>query len=204
MEDIYTFSMLLSIIAFTMTSTMTPGPNNIMLLSSGLTFGYKRTLSHMSGVIFGYPIMLFFIGFGLGIVFEKFPFILPFLKIVGSLYLLWMAYKIATNINEYDTNNIKGEPFSFLQAALFQWINPKGWIMGITAISIFITSTQQRYQQVMILSSVYLVSAIISTNVWTMGGVLLKNILKNQRYISVFNKMMALLLVVSVVPFVIE
>lgn len=204
MEHIYTLSLIISIVTFALTSTLTPGPNNIMLLSSGLTFGYRRTFPHMLGIIIGFPIMIICIGLGLGMIFQQYHSLFHILKIVGALYLLWMAYKIATNVNEYDTNTIEGEPFSFWQAVLFQWVNVKGWIVAITSISIFVTSVDQTSFQVFIIAFVYLLGAVIATNLWVLGGVILKKILKNQNYISIFNKVMAFLLIISIIPFVIE
>lgn len=204
MENIYTISMLVSLATFTLSSVMTPGPNNIMLLSSGLTFGYKRTIPHILGVFIGFPIMVILVGLGLGVVFERFPIVLNILKVIGMLYLLWMAYKIATNIDSYDMKHIHGEPFSFFQAALFQWVNPKAWIMAITAISVFVSSVENSLIQVFIVAFVYMLSGIISTNSWALGGVLLKKLLRNGKMISIFNKVMAFLLVVSIIPFVIE
>lgn len=204
MEHFYTFSMLLSIATFTFSTVMTPGPNNIMLLSSGLTFGYKRTLPHILGVMLGFPMMVVLVGFGMGVIFDKYPFILSVLKIVGFFYLLWMAYKIATNISIYEVKDREGKPFSFLQAAAFQWVNPKAWIMAITSISIFVTSIENPFIQVLSVATIYLLSGVISTNTWALGGVLLKQVLKSKKSVSIFNKTMAFLLIISVLPFILE
>jgi threonine/homoserine/homoserine lactone efflux protein len=204
METVYSVAMLVSLGTFTFSSTMTPGPNNIMLLSSGLTFGYKRSIPHITGVVVGFPFMVFLIGIGLGIVFNNFPIILTLLKIIGMLYLLWMAYKIATNVDSYNMQNTHGKPFSFFQAVLFQWVNPKAWIMAITVISLFVTSQKDSLLQIMIVVSVYILSAVISTNIWALGGVFLKRVLQTAKMVSIFNKIMAFLLVVSIIPFVID
>lgn len=204
MDSIYSLTMLLSIGAFTLSTVLTPGPNNIMLLSSGLTFGYKKTVPHILGIIIGFPIMVLLVGFGMGIVFENYPIILSILKLVGMIYLLWMAYKIATNVSGYELQKQNVKPFTFFQAAVFQWVNPKAWIMAITSISLFVTSIENYTVQVVIVAFVYLLSGVISTNSWTLGGVALKTILKSQKSISYFNKLMAFLLVISIIPFVIE
>ena len=104
MDDFFTLAIILSLFTFTMTTTLSPGPNNILVLSSGLTYGYKKTLPHMLGVIIGFPLMVILIGLGAGIVFEKFPFVLDILKYLGILYLLWMAYKIVSATNNYEIN----------------------------------------------------------------------------------------------------
>ena len=119
MEEFYTVAMIISIATFTLSTVTSPGPNNIMLLSSGLTFGYKKTIPHMTGIIIGFPLMVVLVGLGLGVVFERFPLILSVLKIVGILYLFWMAYKIANNSSSYDVQTSEdSKPFTFLQAAL--------------------------------------------------------------------------------------
>ncbi|WP_419763519.1 MAG: LysE family translocator [Arcobacter sp.] len=203
MQEFYTFTMLLSIATFTVSSTMTPGPNNIMLLSSGLTFGYKRTIPHILGVTLGFSLMILLVGLGFGIIFEKFPIVLKVLKVVGIVYLLWMAYKIATSKGGMQIKH-KSKPFTFIQAALFQWINPKGWIMSLTSISIFVTSKNDSITQVLIISFIFLLSGMLSTNTWTIGGVALKRFIKEESHVRKFNMTMAILLVASVIPFIFE
>lgn len=205
MQEFYTITMLLSIATFTLSTVMTPGPNNIMLLSSGLTFGYKRTLAHMWGVIIGFPIMVLLVGLGLGFAFEKFPLLFTFLKFIGIAYLFWMAYKIANNKSSFEINeNSESKPFTFLQSALFQWVNPKAWIMAITSVSIFITNNEESIFQVIIIAFIYFLSSLISTNTWAYGGVVLKRFIKEEKSVQKLNIAMALLLIVSVLPFIFE
>jgi len=205
MEEFYTVAMIISIATFTISTVTTPGPNNIMLLSSGLTFGYKKTIPHMSGIIVGFPFMVVLVGLGMGVIFEKFPIILSILKIVGILYLFWMAFKIANNTNSYEVEEgQKSEPFTFFQAAIFQWVNPKAWIMAITAISIFVTANENSYLQVITIAFIYLLSSIISTNSWAFGGVVLKKFIKNESSVKKLNIIMAVLLIASVLPIIFE
>lgn len=205
MEDFYTLTMILSIATFTLSTVLTPGPNNIMLLSSGLTFGYKRSLPHIFGIVFGFPVMVVLVGLGIGIIFEQFPFIFTILKVIGILYLFWMAYKIATNTSGYDVDaNKESKPFTFFQSALFQWVNPKAWIMAITATTVFVTSAQNSFLQVCTIALIYLLSGVISTNSWALGGVVLNKFIKDEKSVKKFNIAMAVLLVVSVLPFIFE
>ena len=202
MNQFYTLTMIISIASFGLASTMTPGPNNIMLLSSGLTFGYKRTLPHALGITFGFPLMVICVGLGVGKIFEIFPFIYTTLKVVGISYLLWMAWHIANTKGSLDTANKKDKPFTFLQAALFQWINPKAWVIAITSTAAFITDHQIASIQVMIISSIYFFCAIFSTNSWALGGVMLRRFIQNERFVQIFNITMAVLIVGSILPFV--
>lgn len=202
MNQFYTLTMILSITSFGLASTMTPGPNNIMLLSSGLTFGYKRTIPHALGVNFGFPVMVICVGLGVGKLFEAFPFIYAVLKVVGIVYLLWMAWHIANTKGTLNTENTNDKPFTFLQAALFQWINPKAWVMAVTSTAAFITDHQIAYIQVMIISIIFFFCALLSTNSWSLGGVVLKRFIQNERIVQIFNITMAFLIVGSIVPFV--
>lgn len=204
MDQFYTLTMIISIASFALASTMTPGPNNIMLLSSGLTFGYKRTIPHALGVNFGFPVMMLCVGLGVGKLFEVFPFIYIILKVAGISYLLWMAWHIANTKGSGSTENKKDKPFTFLQAALFQWINPKAWVMAVTSTAAFITDHKIAFIQVTIISCIYFICAIFSTNLWSLGGVMLKRFIQNERLVQIFNIAMAILIVGSILPFVLK
>ena len=204
-QNFYTLTMIISIITFAFSTVMTLGPNNIMLLSSGLTFGFKRTLAHMFGIILGFPTMVLIIGFGLGTLLEQFPIIFRILKIIGILYLIWMAYKIANNKSTYDcdtTSNSK--PFTLIQGAMFQWLNPKAWIMAITAIYVFVTSDENSTYQVIFIAFIYFLVSFISTSTWAIGGVIIKKFIKNEKIVQRFNIFMAFFLVLSVVPIILK
>lgn len=205
MQDFYTTAVILSIATFTMSTVMSPGPNNIMLLSSGLTFGYKKTMPHMFGIILGFPLMVLIIGLGLGALFERFPIVLKVLKIIGILYLFWMAYKIARNTSSYEIGEEnKSKSFTFMQSVLFQWVNPKAWIMAITSISVFVSSDENSMFQVVLIAIIYFLSLCISSNIWAFGGILLKKFIRNSKSVQKVNIIMALLLVVSVLPMLFE
>jgi len=204
MSQFYTLTMILSIFFFALASTITPGPNNIMLLSSGLTFGYKRTIPHALGIIFGFPLMVICVGTGIGKLFDVVPFSHTILKIVGICYLFWMAWHIANSKGSPDAGNKTDKPFTFFQAAFFQWINPKAWIMAATSTTAFITDHQIAFIQVMIISVIYFFCAVFSTNSWALGGVILKKIIRNERAVQIFNIIMAILIIGSIIPFIFE
>jgi len=203
MQEIYTYTMLVSITSFAIATAFTPGPNNLMLLSSGLTFGYKRTLAHILGVAIGFPIMVLAVGLGVGTVLEHYPLVYKVLKVLGIGYLLWMAWHIANtqgSLNREEQQNDK--PFTFIQAALFQWVNPKAWIMAMTAISTFTTQSAEVEYQVGVIAFIYLAVGVFSTHSWALGGVFLHKWLESEKAIRTFNRVMALLIVLSVVPFI--
>ena len=183
---------------------MTPGPNNIMLLSSGLTFGYKRTIPHILGVVIGFPVMTIFVGLGLGEFFKLYPFTFIILKIIGILYLLWLAWKIANATPNFNENDANEQPLKFMPIVLFQWVNPKNWIKIITAMSVYVTSVEHATTQIIIITIIFLLTVLVSANSWAMGGVFLKKLIKSDRGIKRFNVIMALLLILSILPTLID
>lgn len=200
-----TLTLLLPIISFAVATAFTPGPNNLMLLSSGLTFGYKRSLGHIIGVAAGFPMMVLAVGLGVGMMLELYPTVYKVLKVVGFGYLLWMAWHIANTQGSMQAERYSNDkPFTFIQAALFQWVNPKAWIMAVTAISSFTTQSTELWYQIVIIAFVYLIVGVFSTHSWALGGVLLSRWLKSERVIRNFNRVMALLIVASVLPFMFE
>jgi len=149
--------------------------------------------------------MVLIVGLGMGALFEKFPMVLTVLKFIGILYLFWMAYKIANNSSSYDVeDNNESKPFSFIQAAMFQWVNPKAWIMAITSISIFVTSNEHGITQIIIISFIYFLSGCVSCNTWAFGGTVLKRFIKSEKSVQRLNIAMAILLVASVLPIIFE
>jgi threonine/homoserine/homoserine lactone efflux protein len=202
MELLYTTTTLLSIITFAIATAFTPGPNNLMLLSSGLTFGYKRTLPHIFGVAFGFPVMVLAVGLGVDVLFGLHPWIYPALKVMGLLYLLWMAWNIATSSGTIMIDKKATKPFTFIQSALFQWVNPKAWMMAVTVTSTYTDVDKSMFWQVLVLALVYAVVGIGSTHSWALGGTFLTKWLKSEGSVRVFNVVMAVLIVGSVLPFV--
>jgi threonine/homoserine/homoserine lactone efflux protein len=126
--------LLVALIGFAFVTSVTPGPNNLMLLASGVNFGFRRTMPHMLGVGFGFMFMILVLGLGLSAVFVAYPVAHDALRVVGGAYMLWLAWKIA-NAGAVGDGTSSGTPLTFLQAALFQWVNPKAWVMGIAAIA---------------------------------------------------------------------
>ena len=127
---------ILPLAMFAFVSSVTPGPNNVMLTASGASFGYRRSIPHMLGICLGVVVMVLLIGTGLGKLFEAEPRIYTLLKYVGAAYLIWLAWKIARSAS-VDQGQSGNRPLSFLQAAAFQWVNPKAWIMAVGVVATY-------------------------------------------------------------------
>ena len=197
--EIYSTALLTSIFAFFFATSITPGPNNIMLLSSGLTFGYRKTVPHLLGVVLGFPLMALIVGLGLGKIFESYPVVLTILKIIGTAYLLWLAWKIANSTPSLNEDESSKQPLKFIPIVLFQWVNPKNWIKIITAMSVYVHSAENALSQIIIITIIFLSTVIVSANSWTLGGVALKRFIKNTKAIRAFNISMAVLLILSII-----
>ncbi len=189
---------MIALIGFSFVSSITPGPNNIMLLASGVNFGFRRTIPHMCGIGFGFGVLLLAVGFGLREVFEEFPLLQTLIKIAGAIYLLYLAWKIAGS-GPIEAAEAGGKPMSFLAAALFQWVNPKAWVMAITAMTVY-TGQPDFTTSVFIVCASFMVVNFPSVSVWCGFGAGLREWLSDPAKLKVFNTAMAVLLVASLWP----
>lgn len=194
----------LAILVFAVSSTITPGPNNIMILTSGLNFGIKRSLPHLLGICIGFPLMVAAVGMGFSQVFERFPIIHELIKVLGVAYLLYLAWLMARSSTQQLESGRNTNPLTFIQAALFQWVNPKAWVMASGAVAAYTTQSTDMLLQVMVISLSFFVVAFPCVGVWLFFGSALKRILQRSAYQRLFNLSMALLLVVSVLPVIME
>ncbi|KAA0952760.1 LysE family translocator [Pseudomonas sp. ANT_H12B] len=195
--------LLLGFALFALVTSITPGPNNTMLLASGVNFGFNRTIPHMLGITCGFFVLVVAVGFGLGAVFQTYPLLYSVLRYVGAAYLLYLAWKIAHSGPVSDTEQGEAKPISYLGAAAFQWVNPKAWIMAIGAISTY-TPMQGYFTNVIVIAAVFALINLPSVGVWAACGTLLRNVLKDRRWLRLFNWGMAALLVVSLYPLLLE
>ena len=179
-------------------TSITPGPNNMMLMASGANFGLARTLPHMLGVSLGHGFMTFVLGLGLVQVFESFPTVRIVLTVLCSAYLLWLAWKIA-NAAPPKEGGETGSPLTFLQAAAFQWVNPKAIFMSITAQTNYAPEGAGWWGALMV-AGVFACINLPSVSVWAWMGVQVKRFLGTGARLRAFNILMALLLVASLVP----
>ncbi|MEN0036654.1 MAG: LysE family translocator [Cellvibrio sp.] len=189
----------LALILFVIATSITPGPNNILILASGVNYGIKKSLPHFFGINVGFPLVIIAAGLGAGILFKQFPVLHTLLKVVGICYLLYLAYRVATASTD-KLNTEKKKPFTFIQAALFQWVNPKAWIMAIGAVVTFASAGGNYLVQVGTITLAFIFFGLPCTGLWLLFGASLKNLLSNPVRIRIFNWVMALLLVASLVP----
>lgn len=197
-------SFYIPLFLFCISSTITPGPNNLMLLISSIRFGVRKTLSHYLGVCLGFPFMVLIIGLGLESIFVSHPRLHTVIKVVGGIYMLWLAFKIILSSNFDDEKS--SEPLSFIQAALFQWINPKAWIMAIGVVSTYtvVSTDMSLLLQVIIITVIYMIVSFLCTGFWLFGGSSVKRILNNENHLRVFNLILGLLLILSIVLMIFE
>ncbi len=185
---------------FSFVGAMTPGPNNLMLMASGTNFGFARTVPHMAGVALGYWLMVLLIGLGLGAVITAVPWLMTALKVASTVYLLYLAWKIATSpppsIDGVDSG---ARPLTFLQAAAFQWVNPKGWTIALTAVAVY-APAGDRVLGALWVTGVIALAGFPSVIVWSAAGVQLRRLLHRPRAYRAFNVVAALLLVASLYP----
>jgi len=192
-----TFSVIVALAAFAFVTTVTPGPNNLMLLASGANFGFKKTLPHMVGIVVGLSALTLVVGGGLMALFEAYPILNTWLSILSAAYLLWLAWKIATAA-PLKENDGKGKPMTLLQAAAFQWVNPKAWAMGLSAITLY--APNKTLASVLIVASVFAVVSFPAISVWAWLGIVVRQWLNSHTRYRVFNISMALLLIASLYP----
>ncbi|MEO0344083.1 MAG: LysE family translocator [Pseudomonadota bacterium] len=191
------WSVLLPLSWFAFVSSITPGPNNLMLMASGVNFGFRRTIPHMLGIGIGFTVMVLLVGLGLAQIFERYPWTNIALTIFSVIYMLWLAWKIANAAAPQD-GEVGGTPMTFVQAALFQWVNPKAWAMALGAITIYAADNS-----IAAVSFVAIVFGLINlpcVSVWTLLGVAVKELLQDPRYLRAFNWTMAGFLVASLYP----
>ena len=191
-------SFILPLALFAFVSSITPGPNNVMLTASGASFGYQRSVPHMLGVTLGAVIMVLLVGAGLGTVFEREPRLYELLKYLGAAYLVWLAFKIACSAS-LDQGRAGARPLNFWQAAAFQWVNPKAWIMTVGIVATY--TPRDGFAANLLLSAVVLgLVNYPSISVWTLFGSALGRALRSPQALRNFNFAMGGLLLLSLYP----
>ena len=192
-----------AVLFFAFSTTITPGPNNVMIMSSGVNYGVKASVPHWLGICLGFPLMVLLVGLGFGVVFERYPHLHQLIKVLGVAYLIWLAWHIASAAPTAIEQG-KAKPFSFMQAALFQWINGKAWVMASGAVAAFTTMGGVYWLEVSVITAAFLLVAFPCVGIWLIFGAALRSILTKAEFQRIFNISMAIILVLSVVPVMIE
>ena len=193
-----TYELLIGLIGFAVASSITPGPNNLMLMASGANFGFRRTIPHMVGISLGHAFMVMLVGLGLGKLFDTYPVAQTVLQVLSTGYLLYLAWKIA-NAAPPQEGVARGKPFTFFQAAAFQWVNPKAWYMAVYAVTNY-TPPGEGYWPVLIVAGVFAATNQPSVAIWVAMGTQIKRLLTRPRFLRAFNWTMAGLLILTLVP----
>lgn len=194
--------LILTLVAFAFLSAGTPGPNNVMLMASGMNYGFRRSLGHITGVALGFPLMIVAVGLGLSQLFAIVPWLEMALKYVCAAYLIYLAYKIATarpKIAEGGTLEMSGNPLTFVQAAAFQWVNPKAWVMATTALTVYalpLSSTGNAFA----VAAAFAFAGTFTASSWTALGDRLRLFFSDPVRLRIFNAVAAVLLLATLIP----
>ncbi|MDQ2094516.1 LysE family translocator [Rhodalgimonas zhirmunskyi] len=193
-----THDLFLALLGFAFVSSITPGPNNLMLMASGANFGFRRTVPHMLGIACGFMVMVVLVGTGLMQVFDAWPPVRTILTVLSVAYLAWLAWKIAHAAAPGSGGQESARPFSFFQAALFQWVNPKAWTMTLTAITLY--APGREWAPVVLVALAFGAVNLPSVSVWAFMGQRLRLWLTSPRRLRAFNWTMAALLLATLYP----
>ncbi len=189
----------IALVVYAFVTSITPGPNNFMLLASGVNFGFRRTIPHMLGIGAGFLSLLLAVGFGLGAVLTAFPALHLFLKIAGGVYLLYLAWRIAMSRSLGKAGDKTARPMTFLEAAAFQWVNPKAWVMAVTAMAVY-ANPDAPFLSVVLIAAAFAAVNVPSVSTWAGFGTALRGFLADPVRLKWFNICMGLLLAATLWP----
>ncbi len=194
-----TNDLLLALIVFAFVTSITPGPNNFMLLASGVNFGFRRTIPHMLGIGGGFLSLLLGVGFGLGALLTAYPSLHLALKLAGGAYLLYLAWRIAMSRSLSEKDGKAARPMTFLEAAAFQWVNPKAWVMAVTAMAVY-ADPAAPFLSVLVVALAFALVNLPSVSTWAGFGMALRGFLADPVRLKWFNIAMGVALAVSLWP----
>ena len=195
-------NLFIALISFYFVMYVTPGPNNAMVLTSGIKFGYIKTIPHMSGITIGHVIQVVLVCLGLGKLFQLFPQIQNILKIICALYLLFLGYKIIGSFSKIKEDDSR--PLKFYEAALFQLVNPKAWTISTMVASGFLPKDEKLIISILFISITALIICPISISIWAAFGSGIKNLVKNNKKKAIVEYFLAILLLLTAILIVIE
>lgn len=194
-----TWDVFVALVVFAFVTSITPGPNNVMLMASGVNFGFRRTLPHIFGIGIGFLSLLLGVGFGLGALLTAFPAVHVALKIAGGAYLLYLAWRVAMTRSLSEGKGATARPMTFLEAAAFQWVNVKAWVMAITGISVYSSSTSP-FLSVILVAVAFALVNLPCVSTWAAFGVALRGFLSEPTRLKWFNIAMGIALAASLWP----
>lgn len=192
-----TFQLFLALLGFAFVTSVTPGPNNLMLMASGANFGFRRTIPHMLGISTGFGLMVFLVGVGFAGLIETYPQAMTGMKGVSIIYLLWLAWKIGTSSGP-EGGKVGAKPMTFLQASAFQWVNPKAWTMALGGISAY--APDGALLSFTLIAVVFALINLPTVSLWAFAGQKIQRFLSSPSRLRTFNWTMAGLLILSLVP----
>lgn len=190
---------LLALLVFAFVTSITPGPNNFMLLASGVNFGFWRTVPHMLGIGAGFLSLLLGVGFGLGAIITAYPSVHLALKLAGGAYLLYLAWRIGTSRSMAAKGEGGARPMTFLEAAAFQWVNPKAWVMAVTAMAVY-TSPEEPFLSVVLVAVAFALVNVPSVSTWAGFGTAMRGFLADPARLKWFNIAIGVLLALTLWP----
>ena len=191
--------LIAAFVVFAAVKSFTPGPNNIMLLASGLNYGFLRTLPHLAGVTIGFAFMIAVTGLGLGAEFTSYPALQSILKYAGATYLIYLALALAMAGPPNPAEAEQRRPMTFFAAALFQWGNAKGWVMAVGTVTAYAAIASYPWN-IILQSLLSLLLVLLSAVIWTPCGTSLQLLVKSPAAVRAFNIVMAVLLLASLYP----
>jgi threonine/homoserine/homoserine lactone efflux protein len=194
-----TTELLLAFALFACVASITTGPNNMMMLASGVNFGFARSVPHLLGISLGFGVMVAATGLGLYTVLARYPTLYEAMRWVGAAYLLWLAWQLARSRAMKSDAARPVEPMRFLAAAAFQWVNPKAWVMAVAAISNYLPA-EHSWVHVLLIALLFTLINAPCVSVWAAFGSSLRQLFRNPLYLRIFNSLAALALVASLYP----
>lgn len=190
-----TTELTFALVSFYFAMFITPGPNNVMLLASGVKYGFKKTIPHILGIPLGHFVQISAMAAGLGFIFQTYPYLQQILKVLGCTYLFFLAYKMFGSLHIQETKKETGRPLKFYEAALFQLLNPKAWIIAVTVVSVFIPKDESFVTGLLFVAVIAPIVNIPSISVWVLFGSSIRAFISNSKVKKVIEMMLALLLV---------
>ena len=195
------YEILIAFTIFAMATSMAPGPNNIMLMASGVNYGFVKTIPHILGVVCGFGVICLCVGFGLGTLFQLYPQLFIYLKVFALIYLVYLSWRIAFSKVIPSSKTQKSRPMTFIEVCLFQWVNPKAWVMIITAMTLY-TNVDEPVLSVLLISLIFAIINLPTHSIWAILGVVLRKFLSKERHVRIFNMATGALLILSIIPVV--